>query len=240
MLIITAILSLIFGAIGFLVTKANAQYILAGYNTMSERDRKAVDIDPYLRFFKRFHIFLALSMLGGVFLIGLINDNWASVFMTVYPLGAYLFFLIKGQSFYKGIKNQKSGTYLVGGILVAVIAALAVFSSVEYRSSELTLDGQKLKIKGSYGLTLNRQEIREQRLVDQLPPIAYKANGFAAGDYAKGRFKTKDGRLVWLFVNKTSGPFLLIESEKGAIFYNHDELSMQELSRDLAQWLKVE
>ncbi len=238
MLFIALMLSLIFGAIGFMVTKSNAKYILSGYNTMSERDRQSIDIDSYLRFFKRFHLTLAITLLGGVLLLSLKNNNWASLFMTIYPLGAYLYFLIRGASFYKGSTQQKLGAYLTGGILIVVIAVLLFSSLTDYRSSEITLNGQKLEITGSYGFTLSRHEIYEQRLVDHLPPIAYKANGFAAGDYAKGRFKAKDGRTIWLFVNKKANPFLLIKSSKGDIYYNHDQLSMQTVSQNVSQWLR--
>ncbi|MCX6213303.1 DUF3784 domain-containing protein [Spirosoma sp.] len=240
MLITATILSLVFGAIGFIVTKSNAQYILAGYNTIAEQDRQAIDIDSYLKFFKRFHLVLAFSLIGGVWLLSLINNNWASLFMTVYPLGAYLYFLIKGTSIQKGSIQQKSGVYLGGSILVIVITVLLISSLSDYKSSELKLNGQTLEITGSYGFTLNKPEIYQQGLVDQLPLIAYKANGFAAGDYAKGRFKTKDGRTIWLFVNKKSRPFLLIKSTKGDIYYNHDELSLQVISQNIARWLKTE
>jgi hypothetical protein len=75
--------------------------------------------------------------------------------------------------------------------------------------------------------------------VDQLPPISIKANGFAAGDYAKGSFKTKDGRAVRLYVNKKSSPYLLIKSEQGDIYYNHDEKDMTAISQNLARWLET-
>ncbi|UHG93943.1 DUF3784 domain-containing protein [Spirosoma oryzicola] len=240
MLIVACVLSIIFGSLGFIVTKSNAQYILAGYNTMSEQDRQAVSIDAYLKFFKRFHLTLALSLLGGVWLLSLKNNNWASLFMTVYPLVAYLYFLIRGTSFYQGPTQQKVGSYLTVGLLVLVIVVLIISSLKDLKSSELILNRQTLEIAGSYGFVLNRHDVYKQKLVNQLPPIAYKANGFAAGDYAKGRFKTKDGRAVWLFVNKQASPFLLITSAKGDIYYNHDKTSVRVLSQQLARWLEAQ
>lgn len=240
MLIIALILSLIFGGIGFIVTKSNAPYLLSGYNTMSAEEQQSVDIDSYLRFFKRFHLILGLSLFGGVCLLSLININWASVFMTVYPLAAYLYFLIRGASFYKSLSQKhKLVTYLVGGILVTTIVGLLVFSFTDYKSSELTLHGQKLEITGSFGISLSRQQVYEQALVDQIPPISYKTNGFAADNYAKGSFKTKDGRAVRLFVNKQLSPYLLIKSAQGDIYYNHDDRNMRVMSQEVARWLKA-
>ena len=199
-----------------------------------------VDIDDYVKFFKRFHIILGLSLFGGVCLLSLINNNWASVFMTVYPLVAYLYFLIKGTSFYHGSAQQeKLGIYVIGGLSVVIAATIVAFSFTDYKSSELTLNGQNLEIGGSFGISLNRQQVYEQELVDQLPPISIKTNGFAAGDYAKGSFKTKDGRAVRLYVNKKSSPYLLIKSEQGDIYYNHDEKDMTAISQNLARWLET-
>ena len=64
MIIPAIILSLIFGSLGFIVTKNNAKYLLSGYNTMSEAQRAKMDLEGYLHFFKRFHIVLGISLLA--------------------------------------------------------------------------------------------------------------------------------------------------------------------------------
>ena len=240
MIIIALVLSLIFGALGFIVTENNAKYILSGYNTMSEQERQQFDIVSYVRLLKQFHLLLAATLFGGVCLLSLVNNNWASLFMTVYPLAAYLYFLIRSAKYNQGKSGQKAGAYMAGGVLVVVIAVLLVSSLTDYKSSELSLGPEMLEIEGSFGLTLDKSEIREQKVVDELPPISYKSNGFAAGDYAKGRFKTSDGNSIWLFVNKKASHFLLIRSSKGDIYYSHDEMDMQQLSRDIDQWLARE
>jgi len=237
MIIIALVLSLVFGALGFIVTENNAKYILSGYNTMSEQDRQQFDIVSYVKLFKRFHLILAATLFGGVCLLSLVNNNWASLFMTVFPLAAYLYFLIRSAKYHQGKSGQKAGAYIVGGVLVVVIAVLLITSFSDYKSSELTLGSKKLEIKGSYGVTLDKGEIREQKVVNELPSISHKSNGFAAGDYAKGRFETSDGNSIWLFVNKKASHFLLIRSSKGDIYYSHDEMDMQQLSRNVAQWL---
>lgn len=235
MLWIALFLSVVFGSIGFIVNRDNARYILSGYNTMSEADRRAIDMEAYLRFFRRFHVFLGLSLLVGTGLLSLIDANWASMFMTIYPLAAYLFFIVKGGSYFPG-KSQKMASYVVVGVLFVVIGLVVVFSLMDYRSSNLRLQGNQLQIDGSFGMTLRKGEVYGQELTPELPAIAYKSKGFAAGDYAKGRFMTKDGRTVYLFVNKKVTPFLRLKTAKGTIYYNHDSLSMAALSQQITQW----
>ncbi|MCF0056616.1 DUF3784 domain-containing protein [Dyadobacter sp. CY356] len=110
MIIPAILLSVVFISMGFLVTKDNARYILSGYNTMSEQQRSLVDIDGYLRFFKRFHLFLGISVFALVIGLGLFNANFAAVILGTYPLLAYCYFVLKGNRYLPDIKNRKIWT----------------------------------------------------------------------------------------------------------------------------------
>ena len=43
--------SILYYAIGYFINKENAKYLLSGYNTMSDEERKKFDIENYLVFF---------------------------------------------------------------------------------------------------------------------------------------------------------------------------------------------
>lgn len=84
-------LSLLFVAIGLALTENNAKYILSGYNTMSEEDRKKVDIKAYIPFFRKFHIFLGASLLLlGSALTYLISEEAGGIFLSIYPILGYI------------------------------------------------------------------------------------------------------------------------------------------------------
>jgi len=236
MIVPAIILSLIFGSIGFIVTKNNAKYILSGYNTMSEADRAKVDIDRYLSFFKRFHVFLGVSLFTGTTLISFLNNNWASAFMIMYPLFAYLYLIIWGNLFYNNSKTRKVSTYFACGILVVVIIIIGFTQLSSYKSNDLILSNKTLEINGMYGMTIQKQDILKMKLVNALPAISYKSNGFAAGDYAKGSFKAKNGKTIKLFVNKSIRPTLWLETMQGDIYYNSEDEDMARLYKKIMQW----
>ncbi|WP_221394692.1 DUF3784 domain-containing protein [Dyadobacter sp. NIV53] len=238
MIIPATILSLVFGSVGFIVTKNNAKYILSGYNTMSEQQRSKMDIDGYLSFFKYFHILLSVSLFVGTVLISFLNNNWASAFMLMYPLIAYLYLIIKGNSFYKYSDNRKLTSYFGCGILIIVIIIVGFTQLSSYKSNGLTFDDKVLEINGMYGMQIEKQNIFKLRLVDELPAISYKSNGFAAGDYAKGSFKAKNGKTIHLFVNKKLSQSLLLSTTDGDIYYNTDETNMNELYKKVEKWLR--
>ena len=55
-----AFMSLLYLLIGFGINKDNAKYLLAGYNTMSQKEQDKFDIDEYLNFLKPFFKKLSL------------------------------------------------------------------------------------------------------------------------------------------------------------------------------------
>ena len=46
--------SAVYYAIGYYINEENSKYLLSGYNTMSEDERKKFDIEGYLKIFKPF------------------------------------------------------------------------------------------------------------------------------------------------------------------------------------------
>jgi hypothetical protein len=236
MLIVAIVLSLIFGSLGFVVTINNAKYLLSGYNTMSEADRAKMDIVGYLRFVKRFHIFLGISLLAGVLLLYLFNHNWASSYMVLYPLLAYTYLLAKGNTFYRGTSGQKAGTYIGLAILLVVIVAVGSGLFTNFKNNEIVVTEGELEIRGVYGFKIPKADVTNVAVVKELPAISIKTNGFAAGDYAKGSFRTKDGKKVKLFVNKEARPFLLLNTQSEEIYYSSDEVSTNDLYDKIKKW----
>ena len=236
MIYVALFLSVIFAFIGLIVTNRNAKYLLSGYNTMSEGERVNVDINEFLNFFKRFHIILGVSLLAGTLLISLINNNWASIFMTTFPLVAYSYMVVRGTSFIKASDGKRLTSYFTGGILLLIAAFIGFGQSNDFQSSELVVGKDAIEIKGSYGMTIRKQDVLGVRLVDNLPSISYKQNGFAAGDYAKGTFKVNNGRVVQMYVNKKGPQFLLLNTTHGDIYYNSDKMDITELNRKIKLW----
>ncbi|QRR02540.1 DUF3784 domain-containing protein [Dyadobacter sandarakinus] len=231
------ILSLTFTLLGFFVTVNNAKYILSGYNTMSEADRAKMDIEQYLRFFKRFHLILGATLLAGYLILQSINNNWASAYLILYPLLSYVFLIGKGVTFYHGTSGQRVGTFVGMAILVVITIAIGMQLFASLRNSEVFLTIDQVQIKGMYGIRIDKDDITGIALVRELPPISHKTNGFAAGNFAKGSFKTVDGQPVRLYVNKKAKPFLEIRTTgHEAVYYSSDEMPAVDVYRQLRTW----
>jgi hypothetical protein len=236
MIFIVAFLSLVFMLVGFAVTPSNARYMLSGYNTMSEEERKGFDLPNYLLFFRKFHVFLAVSLLLlFVVLRYLFDSNSAEVVVVMYPLLAYAFFVWKAgkynQSSRKGFSSRI--TPWVAGILVLISLGIGVMMYSGLMDSRMIVNGNEVEITGMYGQKIQLSAIEEIEVVEELPVITWKINGFALGSQKKGYFRTKEGRTVKLFVNTNVRPYLKLQTAGEEIYLSSAQVDVQELRREL-------
>lgn len=225
-------MSLLFVAIGFIVTENNAKYLLAGYNTMSEEERKKVDIKSYIPYFRKFHIILGISFLILGYGINLINKNAAGIFLGVYPVLAYLYFAVSSSKFSGGLKTKsnKIGLFLLVGALIFVIGLIMN----GFKENPIIFDSQKIEFKGNYGETLQIDHIKSIGIKNELPKITLKTNGFALGDIRKGYFKTENGEIVKLILNSAQKPYILFTKSDGKkIYYSAKEKSNKEILNEI-------
>ena len=218
MILVLLGLSLIFVALGYIVTEKNAKNLLSGYNTMSEQERQAFDLKSFIPVFRKFHLLLGISLfVAGTAISSLISNEAAGVFLTVYPLLAYIWFLWKGKKYNKG---QNSHINLVGiAVLILALVFVIVILITGFRENKLIITTEEISIEGMYGEKISVSEIETVCLTDSLPSISIRTNGFSLGKFRKGYFKTKNGEKVKLLLNTESKPFIRIVKKTGEKLY---------------------
>lgn len=239
MIIVTVFMSALFIGLAFLINEKNAEYLLSGYNTMSKADREQFDIVGYLKIFKRFHIILGATLLPGVLLIQLINETAASTFMMMYVLGGYLFFMIRTRSFSMNTKGQKTLLYISMGVMVVTIIGVTYLLLIGFKDNSFIVKKDGIEIEGFYGIEIKKNDLLAVEVVEQLPPISTKTNGFAAGGYSKGNFKTKEGDKVKLFTTSKAKPYLFLKTKNGEVYYSSTEVPAQELLEKIKSQMQL-
>jgi hypothetical protein len=81
-------IDLVFVLIAYGVNEKNAKLLLAGYNTMSEKERKNFDLKSFLIYFKKF--FINLSVYPTIFFAGLYFILRIEYAMLLYTLSIIL------------------------------------------------------------------------------------------------------------------------------------------------------
>ena len=83
-------------AIGLLINKNNARYLLAGYNTMSEEKRKKFPIDSYLVFFKKFFNRMSIfTLLSALFFYLIFIEQTAVTIWAIFQIIPYVYFVFQ-------------------------------------------------------------------------------------------------------------------------------------------------
>lgn len=211
-------MSILFTLIGFTVNRQNAKYLLSGYNTMPEAERSKINLEDYIPYFRKFHLFLGVSFLIlGFTITYLLGEIAGGVFMAVYPIVGYIYFIITGT---KRIRGNVNKSHKLVVIFLASTLLLIVFSlALGFRDNEIQIQQNQIEISGQYGETIAFDDIKQIEIVQQLPLIKSKVHGFALGHIKKGYFRTAEGQKVKLIINSTHNPILCITTREGNLIY---------------------
>ena len=218
MIYLLVILSLVFVAVGFILTENNAKYMLSGYNTMTEEERKTVDIKSFIPFFRNFHIFLGLSSLVfGLAIYYFYSKDAVGIFLGIYPILAYIYFVWKSAKYNN--TPQTNATKIGVVLLIVVLLFVVGLFALGFKEDKLIIHSEVIQIEGSYSEKILPSEIKSIVLVENLPKITGKTNGFALETIKKGYFKTEAGEKVKLVLNSDQKPIILLTKTDGKQIY---------------------
>jgi hypothetical protein len=150
---VIAFLSITFYFLAFIINANNAPSLLSGYNTLNEEEKKNFKLEEYLLFFKKFHLFLGTTILiFGLMLQFAVSENYAGVFVGVYPILAYIFFFIKSNQYVQK-KDTKWIKFSVG-LMVLILAGMIVLFGLGTIENKFVIHNDKIEIKGIYSETI--------------------------------------------------------------------------------------
>ena len=212
MLITILGLGILFIGLAYVLTPNNAPYLLSGYNEMNEAEKASFDLRAFLRFYKRFHLVLGLSLIVvGTLLHVLLNETAAGLFLMVYPISAYLYFGWRNMRFGTVKTPQKVMLVVLAATLILVVGLL----STGIKEDSLTCTSEGIILSGWYGETIRWGDVASVELVANHPKLSYKKNGFALGNIRKGYFGTTQNQTVKLLLNADQKPLICIRLRTG-------------------------
>ncbi|MEL6670591.1 MAG: DUF3784 domain-containing protein [Bacteroidota bacterium] len=217
-LTIVFLIAAVFVMLAFGLTEQNAPTLLAGYNQMTEEERAQVNLKGFLRFFKGFHLILGVSL--GVFswiAFKIFGETGVGLVLGFYPVLAYTFFIIRSKKYWQGSSPRNNALAL--GLLVLVMVGLLGLFFVGNHEGKLDLQQEAITISGLYGVTIPYQRVKEIRMVEALPSLTMKTNGYSLGDVQKGFFRTEEGQRIKLLINARQNPYILIIPDRGTHCY---------------------
>lgn len=220
---IVALISIIFVAVGFIDQRKTMRF-----STLDEEH-----IEPYLKWFKWFHIFLGVTtMIGGLLMVRYGSAFQWVFFCIYYPLLVYFIgFFISARKFRF---QQRSNYYWGMGILAVVLIFISFMFTKGNTTSLLIPTSEGIEITEMYGEKIPVEEIRSFALVEKYPDLTLRINGYADGKVQKGYFKTAIGEMVLVIANKIEAPVILINKASGEkVYYVPKDISSEEIFKQL-------
>ena len=235
------VLSVIFFGIGFILNKNNAKYLLSGYNTMSDIEKEFYDLEVFLVFNRKFHLFLSLSLFVLASILHYsVSAIWSGIFLVVYPLIAYSFFIWKSSTYYRGnSKKRKAINYVSIFFMIAVLIYIVFDLSKTLKDNQILIHSNSIEITGEYGIKISKDKIKLIKLVVSYPELSHKSNGFSIGYVKKGQFITNKNIKVKLLINSQKTPLILIITKDNLeIYYSSKNKSNQDIYKKMVLILK--
>ncbi|MFN3800289.1 DUF3784 domain-containing protein [Belliella pelovolcani] len=224
-MIITA-LTLI--ALGFLVKVF--PNLIAGYNTMSQRQKENVDIEGLSTFMRN-----ALVLLGALVIVGYYVLNWLELASALSYFVPGIILIGVALMVWKARKYDHNKEKLVDSrfkTVFTVIVVVFALGSLVYGMipSGYELNNERLKFSGAYGFELKTEAVESVELLVKAPAIKARTNGLGLGQVKKGFFNVEGIGKTRLLIHSSKGPFLKITTlERETIIINFKEKEKTEL-----------
>jgi hypothetical protein len=121
---------------------------------------------------------------------------------------------------YEVPKKRKRSYIISTAIFLAISIFLIVLSFIGYKDFDLITKESSFEITGVYGDKWKIEDIKELKLMEEMPEVKWKENGFGVATMAKGHFHVDGYGSSLLFIHKDSPPYLYIRVKDKNIFVN--------------------
>ncbi|MDE3840948.1 hypothetical protein C0966_16910 [Bacillus methanolicus] len=204
--------------LGWAIRKNEAYWLISGFAARSEEEQQQLIKNGYPQ--KTGELLIATAV-GMIILLPLIFTPFKYAmevqfgFMLVFLLGGFIYL-----SKYE-VPEKRKRSYIIGSVLFVVVNGfISVMLFLGYQDYELIAKKDTFEITGIYGDEWEYEDIKRIELMEEMPEVTWKQDGYGLSTLAKGNFTVEGYGSCLLFIRKDSSPYLYIELENKKIFIN--------------------
>ena len=217
-MIVQLIMILLFLFLGWLILAKNAYYLVSGFANRSKEEQEELIQNGSLQNTGK------LLFATGVGMLVLLPFHFTSFAYTMeVQFGFMLVFLLGGTVYlskYEVARKRKRSFLISSSLFIATIGFVVGLYTLGTQDYEIKFTHETFEITGMYGDKWNLSTIQTVKLLDEMPPVSGKINGFGLSTLAKGRFTVEGYGNSILFVRKQSSPYVYVQLSDENIFIN--------------------
>ena len=216
-IIVQLFVIVLFFILGWAVRFKGQYMLISGFNNRSEEEQKILIDNGYPQ---KTGNLLIMTAVGMLILFPLVFTSFPYIievqygFMTLFLLVGFIYV-----SKYEIPEKRKKSYWFASIFTVLVIGFISGLFYLGYQLNELVVKEQTFEITGLYGDEWKVENIEKIELLNEMPNVSYKENGFGMSNLSKGYFYVEAYGSSLLFI-RNGGPYLLIELKDGFIFIN--------------------
>jgi hypothetical protein len=218
LLAVHSIVIILFLILGWTVRRKEGYWLISGFASRLKEEQEELIRNGYPQ---KMGGLLIITAIGMLLLLPLMFTSFR--YTMEVQFGFMILFLTGGIIYltkYEVPKKRKRSYILSISIFIVIIGGIGALSYFSYQGFELVTKEDSFKITGMYGDEWNYEEITSIELMEKLPEVTARTNGVGLPTLSKGHFKVNGYGSSFLFVQKTSSPYIYIELNDKKIFIN--------------------
>lgn len=230
--IVLGIVSFTFLLIWYLVDRKKMYWLIAGVNTASAEQKAKMDLESIGKAVGKMSLSLALIN----FISALTWKSGESSFFIAMAANILIpvITIVKIRK-YDTNRKTKGETILASSFTLVILIGVGILFLTTMKESNVTIEGDSVKVSGIFGRRVPIADIEDIRIVDTLPVVTMRTNGAGIGSVLKGRFKLVGASRAYLYLYKSGGPYILIETLDYPVYLNfRDDKTLYSVMTDLS------
>lgn len=221
-MVISYIISGLFIFMGVGIKYFKWDFLISGYNTMNKNQKQNVDIEGLRKAIGNF-----LFLMAGILLISSITDKMGyksfSFITMILFLPLTIAFVAFVQKYDHNTNAKLSKFNIKAGLIILLIILIPMLSLLIYGSREpiVEVSSDRITIKGTYGVSIERDDIEEITLEGNIPKILQKTNGFDLGYILRGNFRLEGIGHSKIYIHENKSPYIVIKTDKRYYIINY-------------------
>lgn len=223
MIILLGWVGIILGGLTYLTVKKKDSTLISGFSNRPKEEQEQLKKNGYVD--------AVGKLLLATFIIYVVTYVlW--IFSVPYSLEVGFSVLLLGVLVgtlwiqrYEVPHKRKKMYWIVGTVAFVVVVSIRVLTYFGLVENEVTIEDNVLVVSGMYGVEWELSDIQTVELLDELPDVLIRTNGFATEGQLKGRFlleKPYEGGLLYVRT-KADPPYLYVATDEDYFILNRKD-----------------